>query len=90
VKQVLEMTTGLRFSEDYADPQAEVWQHAAAGNPLPKPADYAGPRSYFDFLRTVRPEGEHGAAFGYRTVNTDALGWIIARATGKSVATLLS
>ncbi|QCI68992.1 serine hydrolase domain-containing protein [Phreatobacter stygius] len=90
VRQVLEMTTGLRYSEDYADPQADVWLHAAAGNPLPKPSGYAGPRSYFDFLRTVRKEGEHGAAFGYRTVNTDTLGWIIARATGKSVAALLS
>ncbi|MEG1114148.1 MAG: serine hydrolase domain-containing protein, partial [Janthinobacterium sp.] len=39
VRQVLDMTTGLKFSEDYADPKAEVWQHAAAGNPLPKPKD---------------------------------------------------
>lgn len=90
IKQVLEMTTGLRYSEDYADPEAEVWRHAAAGNPLPKPADYQGPRSYFEYLRTVRKQGQHGEAFGYKTVNTDALGWIIARTTGKSVADLLS
>jgi CubicO group peptidase (beta-lactamase class C family) len=35
-------------------------------------------------------EGEHGPAFGYKTINSDALGWIIARASGKSVAELLS
>jgi CubicO group peptidase (beta-lactamase class C family) len=33
VRQLMDMTTGIRFSEDYADPQAEVWAHAAAGNP---------------------------------------------------------
>ena len=90
VRQVLEMTTGLRYSEDYADPDADVWKYGAAGNPLPKPADYTGPRSYFEYLQTVRKEGEHGDAFAYKTINTDALGWIIARVTGRSVADLLS
>lgn len=90
LRQVLEMTTGLRYSEDYADPDSEVWRYSAAGNPLPKPADYAGPRSYFEYLQTVRKQGEHGKAFGYKTINTDTLGWIISRKTGKSVADLLS
>lgn len=90
VRQVMDMTTGIRFSEDYADPNAEVWAHAAAGNPLPKPADYDGPRSYYEFLQTVQPEGVHGAAFHYRTANTDALGWILARVSQRPVAQLLS
>ncbi|MGP2490902.1 serine hydrolase domain-containing protein [Mesorhizobium sp. PUT5] len=89
-RQVLDMTTGLRYSEDYSDPDADVWRHGAAGNPLPKPEGYTGPRSYFEYLETVAKEGEHGAAFGYKTINTDALGWIIARVTGKSVADLLA
>lgn len=90
VRQIMDMTTGIQFSEDYADPNAEVWAHAAAGNPLPKPKDFTGPRTYYEFLRTVKPQGLHGEAFGYRTANTDALGWIIARVTGQSVAQLLS
>jgi CubicO group peptidase (beta-lactamase class C family) len=90
VRQVLDMTTGLRYNEDYADPDADVWRYGAAGNPLPKPEGYTGPRSYFEYLETVTKEGEHGAAFGYKTINTDALGWIIARVTGKSVTDLLA
>ncbi|WP_371135399.1 serine hydrolase domain-containing protein [Pseudomonas sp. PD9R] len=90
VRQVLDMTTGLKYSEDYADPNAEVWAHAKAGSPLPKPKDYSGPRSYYDFLQTVQPLGEHGKAFAYKTVNTDVLGWVISRATGRNVAQLLS
>lgn len=90
VRQVLDMTTAIKFSEDYADPNAEVWAHAHAGNPLPKPKDYAGPRSYFEFLQTVKKQGNHGDAFGYRTANTDALGWVIARVAGRSIAQLLS
>jgi CubicO group peptidase (beta-lactamase class C family) len=90
VRQLMDMTTGVRFSENYADPKADVWAHAAAGSPLPKPKDYTGPRSYYEFLQTVQPEGVHGEEFHYRTVNTDALGWVLARVSGKSVAQLLS
>lgn len=89
VKQILEMTTALRYSEDYADPNAEVWKYSAAGSTLPPPAGYTGPRSYYDYLQTVQKQGRHGEAFGYKTINTDALGWIIARRTGQSVAQLL-
>lgn len=90
VRQVLDMTTGLQYSEDYADPKAEVWAFSQAGSPLPKPQDYQGPRSYYEYLQTVKPQGEHGAAFAYKTVNSDVMGWIIARATGRNVAELLS
>ncbi len=90
VRQVLDMTTGLAYSEDYANPNAEVWQHAAAGNPLPKPEDYDGPRTYFEFLQTVQKEGEHGRSFGYKTINTDVLGWLISRVTGQSLTEVLS
>ena len=38
----------------------------------------------------MQKNGRHGEAFAYKTANTDALGWVIARVTGRSVATLLS
>ncbi|WP_095168340.1 serine hydrolase [Pseudomonas sp. Irchel 3H3] len=90
LRQVLDMTTGLEYSEDYANPDAQIWAHANAGNPLPKPKDYRGPRSYYEFLQSVQAQGRHGEAFAYKTVNTDVLGWVIARATGQNVAQLLS
>ncbi len=90
VRQIMDMTTALKYSEEYADPEAEIWDFSAAGNPLPKPADYQGPIGYYAYLQTVRKQGKHGEAFGYKTVNADALGWIISRVTGKSVADLLS
>ena len=90
VRQVMDMTTALKYSEDYADPKADLWDFSAAGNPFPKPAGYTGPLGYYGYLKTVKKEGNHGDVFGYKTINSDALGWIIARASGKSVAELLS
>jgi CubicO group peptidase (beta-lactamase class C family) len=90
VRQVMDMTTGVRFSENYSDPNADVWKYSAAASPLPKPQDYAGPDGYWEYLRQVRPEGEHGTAFHYRTINSDMLGWIISRVSGRSVTELAS
>lgn len=89
VREVMDMTTALAYSEDYADPNADIWDFSAAGSPLPKPKDYEGPEGYYEYLETVKKEGKHGEAFGYKTVNADALGWIISKATGKSVNELL-
>lgn len=90
IRQILDMTTGLKYSEDYSDPNAEIWAFSAAGNPFPKPASYKGPANYYDYLITVQKEGEHGKAFGYKTINTDVMGWIISKVTGKSITELLS
>jgi len=90
IRQVMDMTTGLAYSEDYSDPDADIWIYTRAANPLPKPADYSGPDGYFEYLQTVKPEGSHGEAFHYKTINTDALGWIISRVSGKEFTELLS
>jgi len=90
IRQVLDMTTGLQYSENYSDPKAEIWTHVRAGGVLPRPPGYDGPRTFYDFLRTVKKSGEHGEAFAYKTVNTDALGWVIRRVTGKSIGQNLS
>ena len=90
IRQVMDMTTGLAYSEDYSDPNADIWIYSRAASPLPKPADYSGPDGYFEYLQTVKPEGNHGEAFHYKTINTDALGWIISRVSGKEFTELLS
>ncbi len=90
IRQVMDMTTGLAYSEDYSDPNADIWKYSAAASPLPKPSDYEGPEGYFEYLQTVRPEGAHGDAFHYKTINTDALGWIVSRVSGQEITELLS
>jgi CubicO group peptidase (beta-lactamase class C family) len=90
VRQVMDMTTALHYSEDYSDPKADIWIYSKAASPLPKLKDDEGPNGYFEYLQSVKQDGVHGEAFGYRTINTDALGWIISRVTGKDLAHLLS
>ena len=91
VRQVMDMTTAIQYSEDYNDPNAEVWKYSASGNVF-RPSDYKGPENYYEYLATVKKiDGqEHGEKFGYRTVNTELLAWINSRVTGKGLTELIS
>ena len=90
LRQVMDMTIGVRYSENYADPKAEIWNYARAGGLLPQGAGYTGPKTFYEFLTTLQKEGQHGDAFAYKTVNTEVLAWVLRRATGKSLADLTS
>ncbi|WP_086608357.1 serine hydrolase domain-containing protein [Erythrobacter donghaensis] len=90
IRQVMDMTTGVKYSENYSDPNADIWLYSKAASPLPKPAGYSGPDGYWEYLQRVQPEGKHGDAFHYKTINSDMLGWIISRVSGKSVTDLAS
>lgn len=90
VRQVMDMTTGVKYSEDYSDPNADIWLYSRAASPLPKPEGYRGPDGYWAYLQQVQPEGKHGDTFHYKTINSDMLGWIISRVTGKAVTELAS
>jgi CubicO group peptidase (beta-lactamase class C family) len=90
VRQVMDMTIGVHYSENYADPKAEVWDYARAGGMLAQGPNYTGPKSFYEFLATLKKEGAHDAAFAYKTVNAEVLAWILRRASGQSLADLLS
>ena len=90
VKDVMDMTGSVRYREVYTDPTTEVFPYLYSSNLLPAPAGYAGPKNIYDFLKTLKKEGEHGNGFVYRTVHSEVLGWIVSRVTGKHFADLVS
>jgi hypothetical protein len=90
VRQVMDMTVGVQYSENYADPKAEVWDYSRAGSMLPAGPNYQGPKTYYEFLVKLKKEGNHDEVFGYKTVNAEILAWMVRRVSGKSLAALLS
>ena len=83
IRQVLDMTTAIDYSEDYADARSGIGAFSLALALTPRPANYAGPADMYAYLATLRADGAHGAAFTYRTINTEVLGWIVARLEGR-------
>ena len=90
VQQTLDMTTGVAYSENFRDPSSGIFQYLHASGLLPAPPNYSGPRTIPDLLVTLKKEGDHGAGFKYKSVDTEVLGWLLQRVTGKSYAALLS
>ena len=91
VKNVLEMTTAIQFTENYDDPNSDIWKFSQSGN-IFRGSNYNGPSCYYEYLPQIkkRADRDHGEVFGYKTANTAVLGWIISRVTGKGLAQLLS
>lgn len=90
VRQVLDMRTGLTYSEDLFTGDENLLTHGLAGGLVPRPEDYAGPKSFYEFLNILTKRGEHGGEFAYKTVNSDVMGWVIRRVTGQSIGEFLS
>ncbi len=90
VQQTLDMTTGAQYQENFADPASGIFQYLIAAGLVPTPANYPGPKTVTEFLKTVKKQGEHGTAFQYKTVDTEVIGWLMQRMSNKSYAQLLS
>lgn len=90
VREVMDMTIGVKYSENYTDPKAEVFDYARAGGMIPAGPNYTGPKSFAEFLVKLQKEGGHGDAFAYKTSNAEVLAWILARVSGQTMTELLS
>jgi len=90
VHEVMDMTTGLTYTEVYTDTNSDVWGLRRANGMAPIPPGYEGPTDIFSFLCAQTKQGAHGQAFAYKTVNTDVLAWICRRASGMTLSDLLS
>lgn len=83
VRQLLTMTSGVRWNEDYADPDSDV-----ARFNLQKPV--AGEDVTVSYMKTLPREAEPGTRWVYNTGETNLIGVLVSRATGKKLADYLS
>jgi CubicO group peptidase (beta-lactamase class C family) len=90
VRHVLDMTVSCSFSEEYLDMtgdygryrRATLWDPALPGK---------DPGTLHGLLATLSPAPEpHGAVFNYLSPNSDFLGWVVERASGRDFSSLFS
>lgn len=86
LRQVMDMTTALRFAEQGGDLVTENFQYGYALDWLARPEGYDGPANIYEFLPTMQKDGSHGQRFTYLTPNTDVLAWVIKRVLNQSLA----
>ncbi len=83
VRQLLTMTSGVKWNEDYTDPQSDV----ALFN-LQKPE--AGVDLTVSYMRKLPREAPAGSQWVYKTGETNLIGVLVSSATGKTLSAYLS
>ena len=83
VEQLLTMTSGVRWNEDYADPNSDVAKfnnHVAA----------KGMDVTVSYMRTLPREAPAGSKWVYKTGETNLIGVLVSSATGKELSAYAS
>ena len=83
VRQLLTMTSGVAWTEDYADPQSDVARFNA------HVAD-EGVDATVSYMRRLPREAPAGERWSYKTGETNLIGVLVSSATGKPLAQYLS
>ena len=82
VRQLLTMSSGVRWNEDYEDPKADVAQF---NNATPE----AGMDATVSYLRKLPRAHPPGEVWNYNTGETNLIGVLVSSATGKPLAQYL-
>ncbi len=87
VRQVLDMTDAVRFTEVYTDPKSDIFAYVGAMGWAPELRNPANPTGIRDMLATLTTQtGEpRGTAFHYHSPATDVACWLASRAAGQSL-----
>ncbi|MBA2675491.1 serine hydrolase [Ramlibacter sp.] len=83
IRQLLTMTSGVRWNEDYADPNSDV---ARFNNHKPEP----GVDALVSYLRGLPRAAPPGTRWNYSTGETNLVGILVSQATKKPLAAYLS
>ena len=91
VRQVLDMTDGVRFNENYTDPKSDIFAYVGAMGWAPQYNDPTNPSGILNMLPTLKTTHDEprGTAFRYRSPATDVTAWLAARAANQSVSAWL-
>jgi len=79
VRHLLTMSSGVRWNEDYSDPNSDVWR---AGAEILEP----GVVPIVSYMRRLPRADAPGSRFVYKTGETDLTGVLVSNATGKSLS----
>ena len=87
VRTVLDMRSGVKFSEAYLDPDAEVRVMERSMGWAPR--NHGDPLGMYPYILTMTRDRPHNGTFDYRSIETDVLGWIVERAAGRRMSELI-
>ena len=89
IRHLLDMRAGIVWDENYLAASGPIVEYRKASGWNP-PAPGEAPSDLRSFYRVLKEKTAHGGAFHYVSPNSDLLGWVVERATGRRYADLMS
>ena len=81
IKDVLQMSSGASWNEDYSDPESDINRWAKI---------FALGGSFDEFIQTLSDDFKPGTRNRYNSMDTQALGMLVNRATGKTITNYMT
>ncbi len=88
-RHVLNMTSGVRFDEDYGAPNSDITRVDVSSGWRPATRKHKR-ETLYDIILSLPKVRAHGEVFEYRSIETDVVAWLLERTTHKPLAELLS
>ena len=90
IQSALDMSSAVKFEEDYDDPLCDFWKESAVVGWRPDLVDESSPSSLLDFAMSLKDtEQEEVGGYHYRSVLTNVIAMVVERATNENLKDLL-
>ena len=90
IQNVMNMEVNLQYDEAYNDPKSDAYQFAKVSHFVEIPGPPSEFKNMLDYFKSVKKGENHEELFHYVSLNTELLGMIINKVTGKKPSQVMS
>ena len=90
VQNAMDMEVNIQFDEAYNNPKSDAYKFAKVSHFVEIPGPPSPYETVLDYFKTVKKGENHEELFHYVSLNTEIIGMIISKVTGKPAAKVMS
>lgn len=90
IQQAMDMEVNIKFDEIYLDPRSDAYVFSRVSRMVEMPGIPPEFDNVMDYFKSVKPGDNHEELFHYVSLNSEVLGMIIKKVTGKQPSEVMS
>ena len=90
IQKVMNMEVNLQYDEAYNNPKSDAYKFAKVSHFVEVPGPPSEFKNMLDYFKSVKKGENHKELFHYVSLNTELLGMIISKVTGKKPSAVMS
>ena len=90
IQQVMDMEVNLQYDEAYNNPKSDAYKFAKVAHFVEVPGPPSEFKNMLEYFKSVKKGDNHEELFHYVSLNTEVIGMIISKVTGKKPSAVMS